>query len=94
MTNKEVIYFLDEVRNILLDDKSWLESTIQPINEAFDRAISALQEQPEIVRCKGCKYWREHKYAKETKRYMPFCGFNAIYTKADDFCSRAERREE
>ena len=49
-------------------------------------------EQPEIIRCRDCKYWREHKYAKETKRYIPFCGFNAIYTKADDFCSRAERR--
>ena len=53
-----------------------------------------LSEQPEIIRCRDCKYWREHKYAKETKRYIPFCGFNAIYTKADDFCSRAERRTE
>ena len=53
-----------------------------------------LSAQSEIVRCKDCKYWREHKYAKETKRYIPFCGFNAIYTKSDDFCSRAERREE
>ena len=49
--------------------------------------------QPEIIYCKDCKYWREHKYAKETKKYIPFCGFNAIYTKSDDFCSRAERRE-
>lgn len=49
--------------------------------------------QSEIVRCKDCKHWREHKYAKETKRYIPFCGLNAIYTKSDDFCSRAERRE-
>ena len=50
--------------------------------------------QPEIIRCKDCKYWREHKYAKETKRYIPFCGFSAIYTQADDYCSKAERREE
>ncbi len=48
--------------------------------------------EPEIIRCKDCKYWREHKYAKETKRYIPFCGFNAINTKADDYCSYAERR--
>lgn len=51
--------------------------------------------QPEIVRCKGCKFWREHKYAKyakETKRYIPFCGLNAIYTNSDDFCSKGERR--
>ena len=47
MTNKEVINFLNQVRKILLDDKSWLESTIQPINEAFDMAINALTVQPE-----------------------------------------------
>lgn len=47
MTNKEVINFLNQVRKILLDDKSWLESTIQPINEAFDMAISALTAQSE-----------------------------------------------
>jgi hypothetical protein len=62
-----------------------------------EQIIDRLQNDPEaewvrIVRCKDCKYWREHKYAKETKRYIPFCGFNAIYTKSDDFCSRAERR--
>lgn len=56
------------------------------------KALSSAQ--PDIIRCKDCKYWREHKYAKETKRYIPFCGFNAIYTKADDFCSKAERRTE
>ena len=62
-----------------------------------EQIIERLRNDPEaewveIVRCKDCKYWREHKYAKETKRYIPFCGFNAIYTKSDDFCSHAERR--
>jgi hypothetical protein len=51
MTNKEVINFLDQVRKILLDDKSWLESTIQPINEAVDMAISALTAQSETHSC-------------------------------------------
>ena len=51
MTNKEVINFLDQVRKILLDDKSWLESTIQPINEAFNMAISALTAQSETHSC-------------------------------------------
>ena len=45
MNNQDVINFLNQVRKILLDDKSWLESTIQPINEAFDMAISALEKQ-------------------------------------------------
>lgn len=73
------------------------EFTEEKCKEAVEMATKALDQepsvQPEIIRCKDCKYWREHKYAKETKRYIPFCGFNAIYTKSDDFCSRAERRE-
>jgi hypothetical protein len=51
MTNKEVINFLNQVRKILLDDKSWLESTIQPINEAFNMAINALTAQSETHSC-------------------------------------------
>ena len=45
MTNKEAIKFLGQIRKILLNDKSWLESTTRPINEAFDMAISALEKQ-------------------------------------------------
>ena len=54
MTNKEVINFLNQVRKILLDDKSWLESTIQPINEAFDMAINALTAQPKRTETHAC----------------------------------------
>lgn len=69
-------------------------------SNGFNTALTAVgidlkklpSAQPEIIRCKDCKYWREHKYFRVTKGYVPFCGFNAIYTKADDFCSRAERR--
>ena len=73
-----------------------LESAIDYLHkigwmQEHDRILTE-SAQPEIIHCKDCKFWREHKYAKETKRYIPFCGFNAIYTKSDDFCSRAERR--
>ena len=68
--------------SILLIDKAEAQTELMMLPSA----------QPEIIRCKDCKYWREHKYAKETKRYIPFCGFNAIYTKADDFCSKGTRR--
>ena len=66
------------------------ETVINCCIDVIERQIPSAQ--PEIIRCRNCKYWHEHKYAKETKRYIPFCGFNAIYTKSDDFCSRAERR--
>lgn len=58
MKNQEAIDFLNQIRKILLYDKSWLESTIQPINEAFDKAISALKAQDSKTRkiCDTCKH--------------------------------------
>lgn len=40
--------------------------------------------QPEIIRCKDCKYWREDHTCKEHSLVSPML--------ANDFCSRAERR--
>ena len=68
------------------------ECSVMVAGFLIDKVNDLSSAQSEIIRCRDCKYWRERKYAKETKRYIPFCGFNAIYTKADDFCSRAERR--
>lgn len=89
MTNKQVINFLDQVRKILLNDKSWLESTTQPINEAFDMAISALEKQiPKEVIAEGDGYADgsmvydifycpscDHRMEEyEVKDYCPNCG--------------------
>ena len=140
MTNKEVINFFDQVRKILLDDKSWLESTIQQINEAFDMAISALQAQecsrhkcrdtvsrqeaieavmdlckhytptksvnhphmdfvievlqdlpsaqPEIIRCKDCKWWSNDDYRECSSPNYD----DGYVTPAGFYCGYAERR--
>lgn len=50
--------------------------------------------QPEIVRCKECRYYKWYGYVNGNPKYLPRCGFSQIYVDADDFCSRAERREE
>ena len=39
--------------------------------------------QPEIIRCKDCKFYREYG-----------CQRAFVYPEPEDFCSRAERREE
>ena len=72
-----------------IEKKAYRHTYLDQIIDIVSELPSA---QPDIIRCRDCKYWREHKYSKETKRYIPFCGFNAIYTKADDFCSSVERR--
>ena len=42
--------------------------------------------QPEIIRCKDCEYWREDHTCREHSLVSPMA--------ANEFCSRAERREE
>ena len=71
----------------------------QPPMEALldpQDAVSAIENlpaaQPEIVRCKDCKYWREYKYVNGRPKYLPYCGFNDSYFREDDYCSHAERR--
>lgn len=48
--------------------------------------------QPEIIRCKDCKFWKKYGYINGKPEFLPKCGFNQIYTNKDDFCSRAERK--
>ena len=49
--------------------------------------------QPEIVRCKDCRYHKEYGYVDGKPKYLPKCGFHQIYVCDDDFCSVAERRK-
>lgn len=63
-------------RNVVAD--SW-------IDQAYDVAIKALSE-PEIIRCRDCKHWREDHTCREHSLVSPMMAY--------EFCSRAERREE
>ena len=57
--------------------------------EAVDMAISALQTQPEIVRCKDCKFYSPMN--RETKTGI--CTLTMHQNFGDDwFCAGAERR--
>ncbi len=58
MTNKEATNFLSQVKSILLNNNSWLESTKTPIKESFDMAISALEKQiPKKPKMPLDAYW-------------------------------------
>lgn len=82
-----------------------LEGLAVPVcaEAAFDMAIEVL-EQPEIIRCKDCKYrmpydwmfsevWQSQNMDDypDDEIGCQYCDTNMT---ADDFCSRAERREE
>lgn len=54
--------------------------------KAVDMAIEVL-EQPEIIHCRECKHWRSSDHTcHEHSLVSPMM--------ANEFCSRAERREE
>lgn len=53
MTDEMIIGFLKQVKEILLYDKSWLESTKKPISESFDRAIKSIEENAKLKEAVG-----------------------------------------
>ena len=62
-----------------------------------DKCVDCLDDvppaEPEIIRCKDCRFWKTYTYINGKPRFLPKCGFNQIYVNGEDFCSRAERRE-
>lgn len=58
----------------------------------------------ELIRCKDCKYWLPHSqfgFDEDNEEYYDYCellvpddDYYAITRKAEDFCSRGERKEE
>lgn len=53
------------------------------LRDVLTAIVNLPSAQPEIIRCKDCKLYEGRP-----------CGFVDWYNTADDFCSRAERREE
>ena len=44
LDNIEAIGILKQIKDILLNNNSWLESTHDPITQSFDKAIKSLEE--------------------------------------------------
>ena len=77
--------------------KGWDKALAKAMLESLPTA------QPEIIRCKDCKYqekeWREDKRFKDNgywvygcKVMSDLCGYWAWFGQDDEFCSEAERR--
>ena len=77
---------LDEAIEILSRPKT-MKGTPQDILEAHDMAITALR-QPEIIRCRNCRYWeREKPFATSGRCFIWECANR----KGSDYCSEARR---
>lgn len=84
---------LDEAIEILSRPKT-MKGTPQDILEAHDMAVTALR-QPEIIRCRDCRFWDPFPSSSSAPEYHQCNEFGGVMTasRADDYCSRAERRK-
>lgn len=83
--------YLDLIRDAdrQLDDGQITLGEYEQMIEPLKREI-----QPEIIRCKDCRYHKEYEYVNGKPKYLPKCGFHQIYAGDDAFCNHAERRTE
>lgn len=62
--------------------------------EGLEIKINNLPSAQPVIRCKDCRYYKTYQYVNGRPKFLPKCGFNDIYVTEEDFCSRAERRQD
>ena len=75
---------------------------VESMEEMVDRIKQLPSAQPEIIQCKDCKHWIPYDWMfsemRQSKNIADYpedeigCNLCDMAMKANDFCSRAERR--
>ena len=75
-------------------DTYW-EEQCQSYEQTINKLRESLSTQPEIIRCKDCKYWVPGYITDNDDFIPPKCGEwqQMVGHSSDDYCSLAERRE-
>lgn len=89
---------INALRNQMSD---WNDDYNVPVRKSIENIERLPSAQPEIIRCKDCKFWLPHSqfgFDEESGEYHDYCEklvpedeYYAFYRNAYDFCSRAER---
>lgn len=96
---ERVVNDLNIAKLILCDPQTLTPAMCIRIGQAITSAIVLLKEQPEIVRCKDCKYCREAHYEEDgeppiiklkCENKYGLCRYQA---EPDGFCSQGERKD-
>jgi len=79
------------------DQSTWMESDLPPIENLVVSIMMTIQEQPTVdavpvVRCRECEYWEETSTHGRGRCWEDVP--NRRFTNDEEFCSRAERRED
>lgn len=74
-----------------IEERKFANRTVIPVVSELNRleryVLRLPSAQLELIRCKDCKYYHPNYCAAWIR-------FDTIKTKPDDYCSRAERRED
>jgi hypothetical protein len=70
--------------NIIEEAPEGLDNLIKALEQEHKKLLEMQKAQPEIIRCKDCKY-------RGVGNYCVYGTRLAWVTKSNDFCSRAER---
>ena len=107
-TNKGMVFGKDAVHRIEMlpsaqPDTYWKEQC-QSYEQTINKLRESLSTQPEIIRCKDCKHWIPYEWmfseVWQSKNIADYpedeigCDCCDMAMKANDFCSRVERRTE
>lgn len=86
-----------------LQGRASTKAKLKGISKAWKRIKQLPSAQPEIVRCKDCKHWIPYDWmfseVWQSKNMADYpedemgCELCDMSMKANDFCSRADRRE-
>ena len=80
---------LDRMKDDTISRQAAIDAIFGRSHEIIKMRIGNLpSEQPEIIRCRDCKCWREL-----PNGCQGFCDMHSTYPTLTDFCSWAERRE-
>ena len=76
---------------------------ILEVDDALGKAIIQTSTAKELIQCKDCKYWLPHSqfgFDEDNEEYHDYCerlvpedDYYAFIRNADDFCSRAKRKD-
>lgn len=77
-----------------------IKEYIMPLNDTAkdwdEMFIGVIRKQEELIRCKDCKFSKAYYHGSESKlgMFSYLCTQGLSGMNADDYCSRAERKEE
>ena len=98
---KAILYEIRFMRSAQ-PDTYWKEQC-QSYEQTINKLRESLSTQPEIIRCKDCKHWMPYEWmfseVWQSKNIADYpeddigCNLCDMAMKANDFCSRGEKRE-